>query len=159
MQPTSTQQTSNRTDATVAHPSGSEAGFLRDTHTTQRTSKMGLWNRFLGWTARWPLLSGFRCELRSFLGRMAEVRKLRLYALETDRGLGGQWSQIESPMGDRLILNRIADTQRIMAERPWVSISDVKMFLCGWDKGAEWGLSEMDIAGPGSEQESLKQVP
>jgi hypothetical protein len=111
-----TQETSDCANPSAGYRSGSGTGFLRDGSSSWRTAKIEWFDRFSLWVALWPLLAGFLSELRSFLGRMAEVRRGRLYALGTNRGLGSQRSQIASPVGDRLILDRIADTQQMTAD-------------------------------------------
>lgn len=130
-----------------------------DTKAVPRTTTHGLRDRFLQLLVRWPLAFGFLYELRSFRYRMAEVRRLRLYALNRREPSVPQWDRTDIPeeQSGRAILMRMWDTQRITEERKWVALTDVRMFLLGWDKGAEWGLSELHSRDSCSKAEASKR--
>src|SRR5579862_1004771 len=44
-------------------------------------------------------------------------------------------------------LGRIQDTERLLAVRPWASLQDQQLFLCGWEAGREWAIQHRDADG------------
>ncbi len=89
---------------------------------------------------RHPVLHGLLLELRSFRHRIRLLWQLggtRL--LET----GSVYQQTSHPL--YLVLNRqtrlrTLGIQHLLAEQPWVSGEDCRLFLMGWNKG--WESSE-----------------
>lgn len=108
----------------------------------EENTKNGLWDRCLRWSARWPLALGFLCEIRSFGCRMAEARRLRLYQSGLTVASPSGFPQSDNRRLCSWLLTRNWDTQHLIEMQEWVGLTDVKMFLLGWDRGAEWGLSE-----------------
>jgi hypothetical protein len=107
------------------------------------------------WTGLWELQLELRYELRSFRGRMTEARKRRLYSQGLLVSGPMEYDSTHSQQSDSRIFARNRDTQQICDEKKWASLTDLQLFLSGWDRGAEWALRE---SSPDScnEQESLK---
>jgi hypothetical protein len=90
---------------------------------------------------------------------MGEAQKAQLYRTGLTVAHPSEFDSTHSQRAERRIFARNLDMQQIIDAREWASLTDAWLFLQGWNRGAEWGLSEMDISCRGSEQELSKQVP
>ncbi len=86
------------------------------------------------------LLYGWLCELRSFWYRTTAKPGLAVYRWGLDVGPVFQERESGGFQLCKQSLACIRDMQQVFAERP-ESLADLQLFLEGWDRGAEWGLS------------------
>ena len=106
-----------------------------------------LWDKVLSLASHWELATIFLYELRSFLYRMGEMRRLGLYRSGLAINPPSQLALGDSPQFDRCSLARRWDTQRFsdLQMQGAESMADAHIFLRGWDRGAEWGLAEHSL--------------
>jgi hypothetical protein len=91
--------------------------------------------------SRRSLLYGWLLELRSSLLRITAISELQIYSCGLDAGPVFQKDGSGNLQACKQTLACIQDTQRLAQIRPGVSLLECQLFVDGWKKGAEWGLS------------------
>jgi hypothetical protein len=104
-----------------------------------------------------PLWRVLLRETRSFLGRMRAILETQLYRrlVVVDAGqLGLNWWERQ-----RIQAACIADTSKLFAERPWLTLADNEIFVRAWLQGAEWYARNSDSSTRSSSLELKSSSP
>jgi len=120
------------------NPAGATESNAGQVDSGGKTATSKLWNVSLRWTAPWPRVFGFLCELRSCFGRMAVARQRGWYISGRTLAADAEFDLKSYSNPDSRLRVRSADMQRLDQTYEWVSISDSWLFDLGWDRGAKW---------------------
>jgi hypothetical protein len=90
--------------------------------------------------SRRPLLYGWLLELRISLHRITAISELEIYRRGLCAGPVFQKDETGNLQGCKQTLACIQDTQQL-ARSCSHGLLDCQLFVDGWKKGAEWGLS------------------
>jgi hypothetical protein len=93
---------------------------------------------------RHPFLRALLDEFRSLVGRIHILRTTRLYHYGVDLGQGLKRLPNGHLTRNTRTVSCSLDTKTLLAIHPKASLVDLKIFLAGWDKGAEWVLDNSD---------------
>lgn len=125
----------------VAGQLTSVLGLVRSSNHA-RNAILQSYRRFVYRLVRLVFPLELKCELHSFYHRMVEARRARLYQNGLPVWRSSQYDPVGSQRSDSRRFARSLDTQQICEMKKWASLTDLQLFLLGWDRGAEWGLSE-----------------
>jgi len=94
------------------------------------------WRELCRWIGPWPTAYGFVREFRSFFHRIRSLRTLYRDGLAV-----GPLVETHESEGPRLCDRtraRMLDMQKLEQTLPWISMTDLQVFLHGWEQGADW---------------------
>jgi hypothetical protein len=92
--------------------------------------------------SRYPLLYGWLCELRTCLRRIVSISELEIYRNGLPSGPAFQIDETGNLRLCKQTLACIQDSQQLTQDHQGrLSLLDVRLFVEGWNRGAEWGLS------------------